>query len=338
MKLLSSLPMSQTRTSYLPIPDNWAAWGAIFANVSLWRPVVRSICQQTGVAKGELIESAYPGSSAVFIVDKQVVVKIFAPFLIQDFHRAVETYQLVGTRLDPYMPELLAHGVYPDKIDWHYVVMSFLSGQPIREVRDKLPPEDKTAIARELGWYIRRLHDTPLDNAQAIKAKAVDWYAFLGERRQRSLEELRDKTTLPLPVLRQIATLLASDIFLPPKDFRPSLLNGDFTEDHLLLEKRLGEWRISGLIDWADALAGATEYEWVALWFGLCSQDVSMFQELLHAYDPQLRLDNRFRQRMLAYTIVHRFGPSLMGELLAQPGAPVITSLSDLQSWLWPPW
>ena len=325
------------RTNYLPVADDWAKWGAMFANVALWQPVVRRICQENGVAAGETIESAYPGSSAVFIVDKQVVVKIFAPFLTQDFHRELETYQLIATRLDPYMPELLAHGIYQDRIDWYYLIMSFLPGQPIREVRDKIPPKDKIAIARELGWYIRRLHNTPLDNAQVIETKAADWYSFLGERRRRCLEELRDKTGLPLEVLRQIAGLLTSDIFMPPKNFRPCLLNGDFTEDHLLLEKRLGEWRISGLIDWADALAGAAEYEWVALWFGLCGQDVSMFQEILHAYDPQLRLDNRFRRRMMAYTSIHRFGPALIGELLHQPGAPAITSLVELQSWLWPP-
>ena len=329
--------MAENRTDYLPVPDDWIKWGAMFGNAALWKPVVRKICQDTGAAAGEEIVSAYPGSSAVFIVDKQVVVKIFAPFLTQDFYHAVETYQLIATRLDPYMPVLLAHGIYQDRIDWHYMIMSFLSGQPIREVRDKIPGEDKIAIARELGWYIRRLHKTSLEEAKIIKTKAADWYAFLGERRKRCLEELRDKTDLSLDVLRQIATLLASDVFLPPKDFRPCLLNGDFTEDHLLLEKRLGEWRISGLIDWADSLAGAVEYEWVALWFGLCSQDVLMFQEILRAYDPQIRFDNQFRRRMLAFTFVHRFGPTLIGELLAQSGVPVITSLTDLQSWLWPP-
>jgi hygromycin-B 7''-O-kinase len=329
--------MSTRRTDYLPVPDNWSQWGAIFTNAPLWDPVIRNICQNTGAAEGKIIKAGYPGSSAVFVVDEKVVVKVFAPFLTKDYHHEVETYRLIDTRLDPVMPELVAHGTYPDKIDWYFLIMSFVPGEPIRTVRDVIPRQEKKAIAKDLGWYIRRLHHTPLDDASVIHAKAADWFAFLKERRKRGLEELRDKTELPLPVLREIFHLLASDVFLPSGDFRPSLLNGDFTEDHLLLEKRLGEWRISGLIDWADSLVGATEYEWVTLWFGLCGQDVLMFRDIMAAYNPDIRLDRLFRRRMMAYTFIHRFGPDLIGGLMRQPAAPKIASLADMQSWLWPP-
>jgi len=331
------MTMFDTRTDYLPTPDNWAEWGKMFTDATLWEPVVRRICQGTGVSTAENVGAAYPGSSAVFIVDNEVVVKIFAPFLTHDYHQEVETYQLIDTRLDPYMPELLVHGMYPDKIDWYFLIMEFMPGRPIREVRVEIPLEENAAIAQELGLLIRRLHNTPLDRASYIKTTTADWFAFLKERRQRCLEELRDKTDLPLSVLREIFYLLASDVMKPPKDFRPSLLNGDFTEDHLLLEKRLGQWRISGLIDWADSLVGAAEYEWVALWFGLCAQDVLMFRDIMKAYDAGLQLNLTFRKRMMAYTFIHRFGPELISELLKQSGAPTITSLVDLQSWLWPP-
>lgn len=290
-----------------------------------------------GLAERAGISTGYPGSTAVFLVDKQFVVKIFPPFLVQDYHLEKEVYDLIDTRLDPYLPELLAYGVYPDKIDWPYLVLSFLPGQAIREVREEISAENKQTIARELGWYIRRLHGTPLDRAEVMEVETADWIAFLVERRKRCLEELRDKTSLPMAVLREIAYFLNTDVLRPSGDFRPLLLNGDFTEDHLLLEKRLGEWRVTGLIDWADALAGAQEYEWVALWFGLCSQEASMFREVLKAYDPNLVLNNAFRHRMLAFTFIHRFGPHLLGELLGQPGAPTITTLAELQSWLWPP-
>jgi hygromycin-B 7''-O-kinase len=329
--------MFDTHTNYLPAPDNWAEWEAVFTDATMWEPVVRRICQETGTAAAEKISAGYPGSSAVFIVDDEVVVKIFAPFLIHDFHREIETYDLIDTALDPYLPEIKAHGFYPDKIDWAFMVMEFLPGRPIREVREEIPREDKAAVAQELGWYIRRLHKVPLDDAKVIETSATAWFKFLKERRKKCLEELRDKTALPLPVLREIFYLLASDVFRVADDFQPSLLNGDFTEDHLLLEKRLGQWRISGLIDWADSLVGAVEYEWVALWFGLCGQDVLMFRDIMKAYDSKRRLDRGFRNKMMAYTFIHRFGPELIGEKLQQSGAPQITSLNDLKTWLWPP-
>jgi hygromycin-B 7''-O-kinase len=235
------------------------------------------------------------------------------------------------------MPELLAFGRYPDQIDWHYLAVSCIDGQAIREVRPLMTAEDRLAVARELGWTIRRLHQTPLEEARVLVSKREQWLAFLGRRRKECLFELRDKTNLPLEVLEDIARFLTPGQLVPSRNLQLKLLNGDFTEDHLLLVKRLGEWRMSGLIDWADALVGVREYEWVALWFGLCGQEVEMFREVLTAYEPEIRLDNAFRRRMMAYTLIHRFGPEIIGHMLRKQGAPAVRSLVELQTWLWPP-
>ena len=329
--------MFQERTDYLPAPDNWGQWAPMLKDVALWRPVIQCICQENELGPVEEIEGGYAGTCAVFIVDRQTVIKIFPPFLPDDFLREVEAYELVGARLDPYMPELLAYGSYPDQIDWHYLAITYLPGEPIREVRSLMTPEDKLAAARELGWTIRRLHQTPLEKAEVLVPKSEEWLAFLGRRRKECLLELKDNTNLPLEVLREVARFLTPGQLVPSRDFQLKLLNGDFTEDHLLLVYRLGEWRMSGLIDWADALVGVSEYEWVALWFGLCSQEVEMFREVLATYDPEIRLDNPFRRRMMAYTFIHRFGPTIIGDMLRKPGAPAVRSLVDLQTWLWPP-
>lgn len=328
--------MTADRTSYLPIIDNLGSWSRIFTDLQLWRPVVLEICRSTGLAHGFRIDSTFPGTCAVFVVDRTIVIKIFPPFLADDYRRAVEVYRLLGDHLEPYTPELLAHGTYRDQVDWHYQVLSFEPGQAIRDVRDRLRPATYQAIASDLGWIIGTLHDLPLTDSAVFDFRPEAWQAFVQERSVQCLTELKE--ALPAPVLIEAARFLEERSLLEqPVTFQPSLLNGDLTEDHLLLVEQLGEWRISAVIDWADALVGAVEYEWVALWFGLCAQDSMLFRAILRSYDPTIRLDFQFRQRMLAYTFIHRFGPQIIDQLLQKSGAPTVNSLVELQAWLWPP-
>jgi hypothetical protein len=62
-----------------------------------------------------------------------------------------------------------------------------------------------------------------------------------------------------------------------------------------------------------------------------------MFRDVLTAYEPEIRLENAFSRRMMAYTLIHRFGPEIIGHMLRKQGAPAVRSLVELQTWLWPP-
>jgi hygromycin-B 7''-O-kinase len=324
------------RTSNLPIINNLGSWNRIFTDRRLWQPVVLDICRRTGLAEGQRIDSTFPGTCAVFVVDKTVVIKVFPPFLTDDYRRAVEVYRLIGDSLDPYTAKLLAHGTYRDQVDWSYQILSFMPGQAIREVRHRIRPFTQQAIAHDLGWIISTLHELPLTEPTMFDLRPEAWHAFIQERLEQCLVELDD--ILPAHMVAEAGQFLGQTWLLEqPAGFQPRLLNGDLTEDHLLLIEQLGEWRISAVIDWADALVGAVEYEWVALWFGLCAQDSVFFRAILRSYDPTIRLDFQFRQRMLAHTFIHRFGPQIIDFVLKQPGAPTINSLVELQAWLWPP-
>lgn len=324
------------RTSYLPVVDNMGSWSRIFTETRLWQTVVSDICRSTGLADGRQIDSAFPGTCAVFIVDWAIVVKVFPPFLSGDCRSELEVYRILAAQLEPYVPELLAHGVFLDRVDWSYLVLSFKPGLAIREVRPYLLPANSQSIALELGWIIETLHELPLTESDVFDDRPEAWRAFVRERLEQSLIELNG--VLSAPLLRETAEFLQHTLLLEqPDSFRPCLLNGDLTEDHLLLVEQFGEWRISAVIDWADALAGAVEYEWVAMWFGLCAQDLVMFRAILRSYDPAIRLDYYFRERMMAYTLIHRFGPQIIDHVLTQSGAPIVSSFAELQAWLWPP-
>ncbi len=331
------------RTAYLPAAFTWAEWSRLFTDAKLWAPVVQHICRETGTATANAIEAGYPGTCAVFVVDRQVVVKIFPPVL-HDFDRELEAYRLLDGQSVVPLPNLLAQGTYPDQISWPYLVLEFCPGRAIREVRGELSREDKLSVARDLGRILRAVHKTPLRNLHSLDARPHAWRAFVKKRKAACMDELaahpteesRQPPRLLKNVLAELPALFESVEPLVPSGFAPCLVNGDLTDDHLLLVREDPGWRISGLIDWADTCAGAFEYEWVALWLSLCGRDADMFRETLLAYDPSLRLDEAFRRRMLAYTLIHTFGPESIGVLLKGTDAPKISSLNDLQDFLWP--
>lgn len=90
------------------------------------------------------------------------------------------------------------------------------------------------------------------------------------------------------------------------------------------------------MIDLGDAEVGAVEYEWVALWFGLCGRDPDLFRGILLEYDPGHQFNEAFRHRMLAYTFIHRFGAQIIASILDVGEASNIRSLEAVQDRLWP--
>jgi len=112
-------------------------------------------------------------------------------------------------------------------------------------------------------------------------------------------------------------------------------LNGDLTEDHILLQQHAATWHISGLIDFGDALVGRCEYEWVALWFGALNRDRDCLATFMEQYASNVSLDGDFYRAMLAFTLLHEFGHLIIADALTTLGNPDIASLRDLQFLLW---
>lgn len=328
----------------------------MFLEEAVWRPVVERICRATGVDSVKTVEAGYPGTCAVFVVNGARIVKIYPPMLPLDGAKEQQVYRLLDGRVK-LLPTLLGAGIYPDRIDWPYLVLEFCPGTPIRELYAGLDAASRAQIAQQLGQTLRTVHATPLGNAPTLDPRPVQWISFLRRRRVDSLNELRAANIFAEPLLNEIARFLkhytADHINqLLARIVVPVLLHADLTEDHLLLvrseaaaeppdPRRAGghgvsTWRASALLDWADAEVGAPAYEWIPLWFGLCNRDPAFFQAILHHYDPNLALDTSFYRATLAYTFLQRFGAGIIEHVWRRDGCPPITTLDELRAWLWP--
>jgi hygromycin-B 7''-O-kinase len=314
----------------LPSVGTWQEWARIFTDVGLWKPAVREVCR-TSALPCRRIEAGYPGTNAVFIVDRTYVVKVYAPFCHRDFGVECTLYHLLVEESCVPAPRLVAQGVLHDQIDWPYIVMDFRPGKPIRDARDRLSRAEFFEIAFELGQIVRAIHRIPLEHLQGVRLSSGEWMQFIRRRMAQCEEENRREGVLSESILGELPGFLSSVELDSPL----LLLNGDLTEDHVLIEQRNDRWVVSGLIDFADALIGAREYEWIALWFGALGHEEGSLEAFMAGYDAQIQLDGAFLDRVMAFTFLHLFGAGIIRVTLEQLGSPQIGSLQDLQEVFW---
>jgi hygromycin-B 7''-O-kinase len=317
----------------LPVITTWAEWGRVFTHTAQWTAAVREICRRHALPVRH-VEAGYPGTNAVFVVDGTYVVKIYAPFCPEDFDLECELYALLGGNAHIPVPSLLAQGVLEDQMRWPYIIIDFKPGAPIREARLHIPQRNLVRIAAELGEMVRELHRTPVTSLQALPHTQASWQQFVRRRQTEVADAALWAGILPAPVVAAIPEFLVSAL-AGVEEPALALLNGDLTEDHILLEQRGGRWRISGLIDFGDALVGAREYEWIALWFSGLERNYDELTAFMLAYDSQLKLDDAFFTRAMAFTFLHEFGPDILAGTLQALGDPQVTCLQELQALLW---
>ncbi|MDX3006805.1 phosphotransferase [Kribbella solani] len=103
-----------------------------------------------------------------------------------------------------------------------------------------------TAIGRELGAFLKALH--AVDPSEAVHHGALDAPAA----RARKSAELDDFRTLIVPLLPAAVRTTAHELLDRVAEVRTALIHCDFGPDHILMT---GD-RITGIIDWTDAVIG----------------------------------------------------------------------------------
>lgn len=322
------------RSALLPAAVDWDSWSAIFTATDLWREAVVAVCSRLGQPLDlTQIEPGYPGTCAVFIVDRSAVVKFFPPFLEADFEKERAVYRLIEGR-PLRQPRLLAEGVLRDRLDWPYLVLQFCEGEAWRDVRVRLGDEAQRSIGEELGRLAQVLHDTPTAAVEAGWPPVAQWPGFVAERLPCLADELASQTALPDAARDEAVALLSqTEWFAAP----PVLLHGDLTTDHLLLAETGGSWRVSALLDWADAEVGDPFYDWVAVWFDFCERDRSLFEAILRGYGNDRPVDPAFVRRLMANTLLHRFGARIIDWTLPVERQEAIGSVDELEAALFGP-
>ena len=329
--------MQSVRTYHLPPVHDWDDWRPIFTDSALWRPLIGEIWAAdstlpavTGVEMPTRVEAGYPGTCAVFVVNRKVVVKLFPPMLPHDLEKERIVHRLLK-RDGLHIPAMLAEGMIQDRRDWPYLILAYVPGVAWRDCVRGLKIGEQINMLQALGEIIRAVHGTPLPPAGDWPS-LDDWQRLIDTRLPHVADELRQQTALSSRIIEEIGQWLSS-IDWPA--FRPCLCHADLTEDHLLLSQESGQWQIGGLIDWADAEVAPPLYEWVTLWFSLCRRQHYLLDAFLAGYDGSLSTEVSAGQ-MLAFTFLHRFGAAMLNEVLSPEEQRAVGNLKELEQQMFP--
>ena len=270
----------------LPSLSSLADYRRVHTDDAIWLPTVTAICSLHNIEANDLERKA-AGTHVVFRAGSRVV-KLYAPFWLEDF--TAERAALQFLRGLP-TPELVALGEIEG---WPYLVMTLVPGAPAEEIWSDLTDPQRIDIARQLGELMKRLH-----RQGGVAELGTDWDAFIEERITRA----EDFHAAGEPWRNWIHERLTG-FHEPP--FSPVLLHADITADHVLLSRTARGWRITGLIDFGDAMMGHPFYEFIAPLAFYCFGDPSASRALLDGY--ALDLTPEITDRLTTYCLLHKYG------------------------------
>ncbi len=318
-------------TYFLPPVETWKDWSAIFSDTALWRPVVAEICSREGIACSN-IEAGYPGTNAVYVIDRTYVVKVYNP-VWEDFGVERDLHTILGRGNKVPIPSLVSSGQFVDRIEWDYLITEFAEGTPIRELRDCISQYDLIEIARHLGEIVRALHETDVSRLENLKQHETG-LQLAHRRKSEIVKEMRDKKLLADNVVDEMESFVEASVGLGRDPF--VLVHGDLTEDHLLLKRQAGKWAITALLDFGDARLCPREYDWPALWLDLLRRNTSTLRAFFEAYDRAVLEDEDFIRRAFVWTLFHDFGTGIVEDQLKRHDAEQVRSVDDLRELMWP--
>ncbi len=217
-------------------------------------------------------------------------------------------------------PAILAEGEL--NAEWSYLVFEHIPGASLSQVRREISDTDGLQIARQMGQFMKELHDqtsrAQLDGlTDAMSSKWDEYVAFLETQRANCLANHQRWQDLPAQLVRGMADFLPPVEQLVELSAPRHLMHADLTGDHLLgrlLPRSAGShgeagrgWESLAVIDWGDCRVGNILYELVALHLDLFEGDKRYLRECLDTYGLPSFYQEDFPRKALATVLLHQF-------------------------------
>lgn len=278
-------------------------------NAASWRPALRAICERHDLDPDGFAR-ATDGTQVVWLSER-VVIKLFVRIWAADVDRERAGLRAVeGSGLR--VPRLLGEG---ELEGWPYLLLERLPGAQLKAVWTTLAPAEREDLAEQTGALLARLHRVPLERCGPPLVH--DWSTFVAERLERVVAHHARHGAEPRWLEEVDAFLRAA----PRRAVTPVLLHADVTHDHLLVAREGGRWRVTALIDWADAMTGDPLYELAVPSTMLPGSGPALLRGYGVDVDPDL---------LMFALLIHRWG-DLASALRRAPAA----DLRDLRRSLW---
>ena len=192
---------------------------------------------------------------------KAVVLKLYPESLHWKMQKEVLVYDLLrGRDLDVPVPSLLSADDSKQFVAQNFVVLTKLEGQLVSALDDRLTDDDRLAIGRQVGALLARLHKILFDEFGYVGTDGIvdphpsnlAYMSFQFEKKLREFRELGGDPEVERSIERYVED--RRDLFAACE--RAVFCHNDCHSANLLVLPADGGWRVSGLLDFENVLAG----------------------------------------------------------------------------------
>jgi hygromycin-B 7''-O-kinase len=234
-------------------------------DVGFWWPYVAEVLE-----RHELLDAGrepVAGLNATYptFLCGDIVLKLFGHSRGWRASHAAErgAQRLVATDPEVAAPNLLGEGQLFDDVaaPWPYLITTRMSG--VASWRAELSADQWLSLAVELGRQIRRVH--------ALRPSGVatdaDWPAL-------NVAAAAEQSSLPPHLIAQI-----DDYIARLGSFDRVFVHGDLCANHVFVDNG----RLTGIIDWGDAMVTDRHYELIQLYRDMFGCDKALLRAFLEA-------------------------------------------------------
>ena len=289
----------------------------------LWQDMVLNLCRGKGLPSGDF-QPFLAGSNLIAAVGGSHVIKIFPQWLRHQWESDTLILRHLEGRLRVPTPRCLDAGDL-DK-DWKYIVMDKLPGEMLEDYWPAMTKANKAGVMNAIGRLMAEVKELPVDGLEGLQP---EWSGFI--KAQLEHYQMRhQKHGMPAWFMNQVEDYVNHRLHLLPKSFRPILLTGEYTPFNLLAEQQDGEVRISGMIDFGDAMVGYADYDLLgpSLFLGEGSRD--LIAQLFEGYGTKVP-----RPLLMLLQILHRYS-DFKAQLRIPDWEVQEQSIEELEELIWP--
>lgn len=273
---------------------DWETWGRVFRSIAHFTPLVKHIFAIEGLDFAPL-ENCKPGTNGVFRVGDYIA-KVFVPpesgYNSEPDYRA-ELYAMErANALGVSVPKLVAKGEIQDRYLFRYLVMDYVHGETLGDIKGSLKTRQKVRIGKNLRNIVQAWA-TPCEDFNGVDVIA---------------RTLASKRWASSPAaLRVDQRQYLSSLKLQPRVY----VHGDLTEDNLIVDANGG----ITVVDFADSLCAPSVYEDMTI---ICDA-FSFDRDFLRGYYGNISVEE-LADLCLKAILCHEYGYNVVRAVLGEPG------------------
>jgi hygromycin-B 7''-O-kinase len=265
------------------------------------------------------------GSNLVAGISPDYVIKLIPFIYRREYERELGGLTQVSGPFPVRTPQICASGALGS---WSYIVMTRLPGDPLGRHLDSLTNAEMREIIFIIGAALRALHAIPLPTVGLFSTELWDEFVaaqslLCGDRQVGW--GVHEQLVEGFPNCLAPANLADA----PDR----AMLHADLTLWNVMIENLGGRWKVSGIIDFADARIGTPVYDLSPPALLIARRDRDLFHTFLDGYGVAKEARNETLQdQLMAAAILHPFGDLTRNYDLNRPPS----SLNELRNSMFP--